>query len=138
MDGIQGGILSVKLRYLDLWNNQRRKAAATYDEALANTDVETPVEMAYNRHVYHLYVVQADNRDDLRRRLSEAGIESGLHYPVPLHLQQAYRSLGYTEGAFPVTEKLKDRILSLPMYPGIQADCLERVVSELRENCYVS
>jgi dTDP-4-amino-4,6-dideoxygalactose transaminase len=83
-------------------------------------------------------VVQADNRDDLRRRLSEAGIESGLHYPVPLHLQQAYRSLGYTEGAFPVTEKLKDRILSLPMYPGIQADCLERVVSELRENCYVS
>lgn len=137
MEGIQGGILSVKLKYLDLWNNQRRKAAAVYDAALTSTDIETPVEMAHNRHVYHLYVVQADNRDNLRQRLTESGIESGLHYPVPLHLQQAYRFLGYKEGAFPVTERLKDRILSLPMYPGIQAECVERVASELRESCYV-
>jgi dTDP-4-amino-4,6-dideoxygalactose transaminase len=137
MEGIQGGILSVKLKYLDRWNNQRRSCAAAYDAALANTDVETPVEMAYNRHVYHLYVVQADNRDNLRQRLTESGIESGLHYPVPLHLQQAYRFLNYKEGDFPVTERLKDRILSLPIYPGIQEECIERVASELRESCYV-
>jgi dTDP-4-amino-4,6-dideoxygalactose transaminase len=93
--------------------------------------------MIHNRHVYHLYVVQANNRDDLRQRLTESGIESGLHYPVPLHLQQAYRFLGYQEGDFPVTERLKDRILSLPMYPGIQPEFIERVASELRENCYV-
>jgi len=137
MEGIQGGILSVKLKYLDRWNNQRRSCAAAYDAALANTDVETPVQMAYNRHVYHLYVVQADNRDNLRQRLTESGIESGLHYPVPLHLQQAYRFLNYKEGDFPVTERLKDRILSLPIYPGIQEECIERVASELRESCYV-
>ena len=137
MEGIQGGILSVKLKYLDRWNNQRRSCAAAYDAALANTDDETPVEMAYNRHVYHLYVVQADNRDNLRQRLTESGIESGLHYPVPLHLQQAYRFLNYKEGDFPVTERLKDRILSLPIYPGIQEECIERVASELRESCYV-
>jgi len=137
MEGIQGGILSVKLKYLDLWNNQRRIAAAAYDAALAYTDVETPVEMTHNRHVYHLYVVQANNRDDLRQRLTESEIESGLHYPVPLHLQQAYRFLGHKEGDFPVTERLKDRILSLPMYPGIQPECIERVASELRESCYV-
>jgi dTDP-4-amino-4,6-dideoxygalactose transaminase len=138
MEGIQGGILAVKLKYLDLWNNQRRSAALAYDAALANVDVETPVEMAYSRHVYHLYVVQTDTRDGLRQRLTESGIESGLHYPVPLHLQQAYRFLGYKEGDFPVTERLKDRILSLPMYPGIQAEFIERVASELREGCYVS
>lgn len=137
MEGIQGGILSVKLKYLNQWNNQRRSAAAAYDKALANTDIEIPVEMPYGRHVYHLYVVQSDNRDSLRQRLAESGIESGLHYPVPLHLQQAYRFLGYKEGDFPVTERLKDRILSLPMYPSIQAECIERVASELRESCYV-
>lgn len=137
MEGVQGGILSVKLKYLNQWNNQRRSAAAAYDKALANTDIEIPVEMPYGRHVYHLYVVQSDNRDSLRQRLAESGIESGLHYPVPLHLQQAYRFLGYKEGDFPVTERLKDRILSLPMYPSIQAECIERVASELRESCYV-
>ena len=138
MEGIQGGILSVKLKYLDRWNDQRRQAAAAYDKALADTDIEIPTEMDYGRHVYHLYVVQSNNRDALRQQLSDAGIESGLHYPTPLHLQEAYRFLGYKHGEFPVTEKVKSRILSLPMYPGIHSEAVERVASELRESCYVS
>jgi len=137
MEGIQGGILSVKLKYLDRWNDQRRQAAAAYDKALADTGIEVPVEMDYGRHVYHLYVIQSDNRDALRQQLSDAGIESGLHYPTPLHLQEAYRFLGYKQGDFPVTERVKSRILSLPMYPGIDPKAVERVTSELRESCYV-
>jgi dTDP-4-amino-4,6-dideoxygalactose transaminase len=137
MEGIQGGILSVKLKHLDRWNDQRREAAAAYDKALADTDLERPVEMDYGRHVYHLYVIQSDNRDALRQQLSDAGIESGLHYPTPLHLQEAYRFLDYRLGDFPVTEKAASRILSLPMYPGIHPEAVERVASELRESCYV-
>jgi len=87
MEGLQGGILSVKLKYLDRWNDQRRMAAAEYHAALAGTELEVPAEMPYNRHVYHLYVVQSPKRDQLREQLTEAGIESGLHYPTPLHLQ---------------------------------------------------
>jgi dTDP-4-amino-4,6-dideoxygalactose transaminase len=138
MEGIQGGILSVKLKYLDRWNDQRRVAAAAYDLALANTEIDTPTEMVHNRHVYHLYVVQSDNRDALRERLAEAGIETGLHYPTPLHLQEAYRSLGYKLGDFPVTERVKSRILSLPIYPGIPSGAVEKIAAELRESCYVS
>ncbi len=137
MEGLQGGILSVKLKYLDRWNDQRRLAAAEYNAALAGTDIETPIEMPYNRHVYHLYVVQSKTRDRLREQLTEAGIESGLHYPTPLHLQEAYRFLGYKQGDFPVTESLKDRILSLPMYPGIRSEAIARVATELKESCYV-
>lgn len=137
MEGIQGGILSVKLKHLDRWNDQRRQAAAGYDKALADTGIEVPVEMDYSRHVYHLYVIQSDNRDALRQQLSDVGIESGLHYPIPLHLQEAYRFLGYKQGDFPVTERIKSRILSLPMYPGIDSKSVERVASEVRESCYV-
>jgi len=137
MEGLQGGVLSVKLRYLDSWNEQRRQAAAAYDKALANSDIVTPTEMNYSRHVYHLYVVQSDNRDVLRQQLADAGIESGLHYPTPLHLQEAYRFLGYKEGSFPVTEKVRSRILSLPMYPGIHPGAIERVASELQGSCHV-
>jgi dTDP-4-amino-4,6-dideoxygalactose transaminase len=137
MEGIQGGILSVKLKYLDRWNDQRRAAAAIYEDALRGTEIEVPTEMPQNRHVYHLYVIQSDHRDALREQLSEANIESGLHYPTPLHLQEAYRFLEYKQGDFPVTERVKDRILSLPMYPGIQSAAIGRVVSELKERCYV-
>jgi dTDP-4-amino-4,6-dideoxygalactose transaminase len=93
--------------------------------------------MPHSRHVYHLYVVQSKKRDQLREQLGEAGIESGLHYPTPLHLQEAYRFLGYKQGDFPVTESVKDRILSLPMYPGIHSEAIARIVSELKEGCYV-
>jgi dTDP-4-amino-4,6-dideoxygalactose transaminase len=138
MEGIQGGILSVKLKYLDVWNDQRRRAAAAFNRALKDTSIETPTELAYSRHVYHLYVVQSDTRDALRQNLAQSGIETGLHYPTPLHLQEAYRFLNYKEGAFPVTEKVKSRILSLPMHPTIQSEAVERIAFELKESCYVS
>jgi dTDP-4-amino-4,6-dideoxygalactose transaminase len=137
MEGLQGGVLSVKLRHLDRWNAQRRDAAAHYSTALAQSSVTIPAELSYGRHVYHLYVVQADDREALRTQLAEAGIESGLHYPIPLHLQEAYRHLGHKPGDFPVTERLKDRILSLPIYPGIAPQAIEQVAAGLQESCHV-
>jgi dTDP-4-amino-4,6-dideoxygalactose transaminase len=138
MDGIQGGILTVKLRHLDHWNEQRRQAAAQYRKALAGTGIILPAEMPWGKHMYHLYVIQADDRDALRHRLEAAGIESGLHYPVPLHLQEAYRSLGYRQGSFPVTEGVVSRILSLPMYPGISTEVVARVAEEIMETSNVA
>jgi dTDP-4-amino-4,6-dideoxygalactose transaminase len=137
MEGLQGGILSVKLKYLDRWNNQRREAAAKYAEILAESGITIPAEAADRHHVYHLYVIQADNRDELRTRLNNAGIETGLHYPIPLHLQEAYRYLDYKQGDFPVTERVASRILSLPMYPGLSADAVGQVAGELLEVCHV-
>ena len=137
MEGLQGGILALKLKHLDRWNDHRRAAAAAFEAGLAATDIETPTERADRRHVYHLYVVQSDRRDLLKVELAEAGIETALHYPTPLHLQEAYRFLGYRHGDFPVTERVKDRILSLPMYPHISADAIARVTSTLKESCYV-
>jgi dTDP-4-amino-4,6-dideoxygalactose transaminase len=131
MNGLQGGFLSVKLKHLDRWNDQRRWAAAVYTRSLAEAGVTTPAEMSYSRHVYHLYVIQSDNRDGLRQGLMDAGIESGLHYPTPLHLQEAYRSLGYGHGSFPVTERVADSIVSLPIYPGITDEAVESVSSEI-------
>jgi dTDP-4-amino-4,6-dideoxygalactose transaminase len=138
MDGVQGGILAVKLQHLDRWNEQRRQAAAQYREALSGTDIILPAEMPWGQHVYHLYVIQAEDRDALRHRLEEAGIESGLHYPIPLHIQEAYRSLGYQHGSFPVTEAVVSRILSLPMYPGISTEAVARVAAEVMESCNVA
>ena len=137
MEGLQGGFLSVKLKHLDLWNNQRRAAAAQYDEQLADSDVEVPTEMSHNRHVYHLYIVQSDNRDALRESLARDGVETGLHYPTPLHLQQAFRYLGYEKGSFPVSERVSSRILSLPMYAGIAPDAIQYVANGVKEGCYV-
>jgi len=138
MEGLQGGILAVKLKYLDRWNRQRRQAADDYAISLGGSQLILPSEISYGRHVYHLYVVQADDRDGLRRQLAEAGVESGLHYPIPLHLQEAYRHLGYNKGAFPVTERLTDHILSLPIYPGISAEAIAHVAAEVQESCNVS
>ncbi|WP_263383685.1 DegT/DnrJ/EryC1/StrS family aminotransferase [Granulicella arctica] len=136
MDGLQGGFLSVKLKHLDRWNDQRREAAATYTHALKDLDVTLPSERSGAHHVYHLYVIQSDNRDLLRQQLTDAGIETGLHYPTPLHLQEAYRSLGYSLGDLPITERLKDRIISLPMYPGLRTEAISHIALELMESCH--
>jgi dTDP-4-amino-4,6-dideoxygalactose transaminase len=90
--------------------------------------------MPYGKHVYHLYVIQADDREGLRQQLSAAGVESGLHYPVPLHLQEAYADLGYGKGSFPVSEGLAGRILSLPMHPGISEQQMQHVASIVLEH----
>jgi dTDP-4-amino-4,6-dideoxygalactose transaminase len=134
MEGLQGAILALKLKHLDGWNDRRRLLAEQYNHLLAASGVITPVEMPYARHVYHLYVIQAANRDDLRRQLADQGVETGLHYPIPLHLQEAYRSLGYRAGDFPVSEQLAQRVLSLPIYPELSFEDVEYVASELLES----
>lgn len=123
----------MKLPHLDTWNNQRRKVASLYNEKLRDANVVLPVEMPYGKHVFHLYIVQIENRDEVKAQLASAGIDTGLHYPVPLHLQDAYKQLGYKKGDFAVSEKLSEHILSLPMYPGLSAEAVEHVVTTLTE-----
>jgi len=134
LEGLQGALLAIKLPHLDQWNGERRKIAALYNEKLRDANVVLPVEMPYGKHVYHLYIVQIENRDEVKQNLAERGIDTGLHYPVPLHLQEAYQQLGYKKGDFPVSERLSQHILSLPMYPGLSIEAVERVVQVLAES----
>jgi dTDP-4-amino-4,6-dideoxygalactose transaminase len=133
MEGIQGAVLATKLKYLDGWNDHRRAVAKRYQARLAGQSVVLPVEAADSRHIYHLYVVQAEDRESLRDHLSQRGIETGLHYPIPLHLQEAYASLGYQKGDFPVTEQVTERIVSLPMYPGMSMEAADYVSDAILE-----
>ncbi len=134
MEGIQGAVLSVKLRYIEQWTEQRRANAALYSKLLADiSEVITPKEMKSARHVYHLYVIQVPKRNELQAFLSEQGIATGLHYPVPLHLQPAYKSLGYKRGDFETAESQMDRILSLPMYPELNSTQVQYVSEKIKE-----
>jgi len=128
LEGIQGAVLNVKLKYLDGWNNLRREHAAAYNSLLNDTNLILPREMDYARHIYHLYVVQSERRDELMKALNDADIQTGIHYPIPIHLQRAYAFLGYEEGAFPEAEKQAKRLLSLPMFPELTNEQIERVV----------
>jgi dTDP-4-amino-4,6-dideoxygalactose transaminase len=122
----------VKLPHLEAWNAARRRAAARYDELLAGVDGVEPMRIAGDvEPVYHLYVVQVEERDAVRETLSDDGIETGIHYPVPLHLQPAYGRLGHARGDFPVAERLAGRILSLPMFPELDDGQIEYVVERL-------
>jgi dTDP-4-amino-4,6-dideoxygalactose transaminase len=116
LEGIQGAILRVKLRRLEEWTEARRRHAADYGRLLAGSGVGTPEQMAYARHVYHIYVVRAKNREALQQSLQAAGVQTGLHYPIPVHLQPGYADLGYKAGDFPLTESAATEILSLPMF----------------------
>jgi len=129
LDSIQAGFLRVKLEYLDEWNRQRRAHAKWYDEHFSGAAgrVRTIAEPANVYSVYHLYVVRVPERDRLRQYLASRLIETGIHYPVPLHLQEAYRRLGLSVRDFPVAERLASSILSLPMFPGLQAEQQRRV-----------
>ncbi len=134
LDAIQAGILKIKLKHLTEWNEKRLKNAYRYNELLERVDgVITPFEPAWSKAVYHLYIICAQNRDELQRYLSENYIATGLHYPVPLHLQNAYNHLGFREGDFPVSEKAAHEILSLPMYPNLTREQQERVVEKIEE-----
>lgn len=117
MDGIQGAILRVKLRYLDGWTEARRRLAGRYQDRLANLGVEPAGEIDGCRHVYHIFSIFHDDRDGLQAWLGERGIQTGKHYPIPLHLQEAYAGMGHKRGDFPVAERIADRQLSLPLYP---------------------
>ena len=128
LDTVQAAILRVKLRHLAKWNDQRRSAAASYGRMLAGAKLAVPKVAPYANPVWHLYVIQTDDRPALQRALDAANIAHGIHYPIPIHLQEAYMDLGYAEGAFPVTEALAARILSLPMFPELRPAEIESVV----------
>ena len=132
LDSLQAAILGVKLRHLEAWTIQRLGVAARYAERLAAIpDVTLPFAPAWVRHVYHLFVVQVPRRDDVLRALKARGVQCGVHYPVPLHLQPAYASLGYPRGAFPHSEAAANRILSLPMYAELTDEQMEYIVAAL-------
>jgi dTDP-4-amino-4,6-dideoxygalactose transaminase len=133
LDAMQAAVLRVKLRHLETWNAERRRAAAWYNERLEGAPgLVLPQTARWAEHVFHLYVVRVPGRDQALSALKEAGIDAAIHYPVPLHLQPAYRHLGYREGDFPVTERIAREILSLPMYPEITEEQVDRVASALR------
>ena len=133
LDAIQAGILRTKLKHLLAWNRARRAAAERYRELFSSLDstIRLPHEPVWARAVYHLYVIRVQNRDQLRKHLAEASIGTGIHYPVPLHLQRAYQGLGYKPGDFPVAEKTASEILSLPMYPGLTTDQQAHIVDQV-------
>ena len=126
-------MLSAKLKHLADWNEARRQAARRYDELLAGLDgVTLPVTFPGNAHVWHLYVIRVPGRDTVLRKLNEAGIGAAVHYPLPIHLQGAFKYLRYQRGDFPVGEAASEQVLSLPIFPGITAQQQIYVVSELR------
>jgi len=133
MDGIQGAALRVKLKHLDRANEARRAHARFYDEQLAGVEeVILPTQADYARHVYHLYVVRLQDRDRVLQGMADRGISCGIHYPIPVHLQEAYRFLGHGKGSFPVAERCAEEFLSLPMYPELTTTQLEAVVHEFK------
>ncbi len=133
MEAFQGAVLGVKLKYLEEWTGRRQVNAVLYNELLAPVEeVSTPKIRAGADHVFHLYVIQTSYRDELQEFLAENGIATGLHYPVPLHLQPAYKHLGYRKGDFPVAERASKRILSLPMYPELNEAQIRYVVDAIK------
>lgn len=135
LDELQAALLRVKLPHLDGWNRRRRQLAARYDQLLAGSGVTTPAVAAGNEHVYHLYVVRSARRDALRERLAQAGIGAAIHYPVPVHWQPAYRRLAPTDGSLRETERAAGEILSLPMYPQMTMEQVERVAAVMSVSC---
>lgn len=135
MDGIQGAVLSAKLKYLAAWNSERREHASSYHQMLGDVPgVSVLQEMRYARHVYHVYAVRATDRDRLRQVLHDAGIECGVHYPVPIHLQQAYASRGEGVGSFPVAEASAGELLSLPMFPELTKEQISYICCEIKRH----
>ncbi len=133
MEAFQGAILRVKLRHLEQWNEARRRIVEKYNKLLAGVEVERPVEMAWARHVYHLYTLRAGRRDALQAAILQKGIQTGIHYAVPVHLQPAYSDLGYAPHSLPESEKAASEVLSLPLYPEMTGDQIETVARAVVE-----
>jgi dTDP-4-amino-4,6-dideoxygalactose transaminase len=127
MEGIQGAVLRVKLKYLEAWTEARRAAAARYDAGFGDSGVATPRAMPYARHVYHIYAIRTRHRQDWQKALQDQGIQTGIHYPIPVHLLPAYSDLGYKAGQFPHAERAATEVLSLPMYPELTAEQTRQV-----------
>ena len=134
MDGIQGAVLRIKLRQLEVNNQRRREHAAHYAAGLQEVGgLILPAEAEYARHVYHIYAIRVNERDDLMKCLTDQGIMTGIHYPVPVHLQEAYQGLGYERGTFPVAERCAAEFVSLPMYPELTYSQVEQVIEGVKE-----
>ncbi|MFA5016826.1 DegT/DnrJ/EryC1/StrS family aminotransferase [Methylobacter tundripaludum] len=126
LEGIQGAVLRVKLRHLEAWTEARRAAAAHYNELMSDSGVATPEAMPYARHVYHIYAIRTQQRSEWQQALQDKGIQTGIHYPIPVHLLPAYADLGYTQGDFPHSEQAANEVLSLPMFAELSpAQCKE-------------
>ncbi|MEH2507256.1 dTDP-4-amino-4,6-dideoxygalactose transaminase [Bradyrhizobium sp. AZCC 1578] len=137
MDGIQGAVLNVKMDHLESWTEGRRTVAMQYDSVLEKLPFERPRAPTHSRHVYHVYAVRLPRRDETLKVLQEGGIGVGIHYPVPVHLQKAYANLGYRAGDYPVTERLANEFLSLPIYPELRPDQVAEVVAQLQRAAVV-
>ena len=131
LDEIQAAILSVKLQYLDKWNERRREIAGKYRSHLENSPCRLPPALPFTKHVYHLFVIRTKKRDLLKNYLEKKGIATGIHYPVPIHLVPSFKSLGYKEGDFPESEKAVEEILSLPMFPELKDSEIVKVAQEI-------
>ncbi|MGB8322095.1 MAG: DegT/DnrJ/EryC1/StrS family aminotransferase [Candidatus Acidiferrum sp.] len=129
MEAFQGAVLGVKLRHLDQWTEARRRIVRQYNDLLATSDVETPAEMPWAQHVYHVYTVRAADRDGLQATMTAEGIQTGIHYPIPVHMQPAYADLGYGPGAFPQAEAAAEQVLSLPLYPELSSQAVSQVAA---------
>jgi len=138
MEGLQGAILRVKLRHLEAWTEARRENAARYTVRLADSNVAVPFARPDCRHVFHVYAVRTDDRASLQARLQAEGVQTGLHYPIPVHLQPAHRDLGYCDGQFPESESAAKQVLSLPMYPELTDAQIDAVCAAVKAHEYVA
>lgn len=133
LDEIQSAVLRVKLKYLDEWTNKRREIATMYHQLLYNSNVQLPCERQWAKHVYHLFVIRVNKRDALKDYLHERGVGTQIHYPIPVHLQDAYKKLGHKAGDFPISERNAEEILSLPIYPELTTEEIEAVAGLITE-----
>lgn len=134
LEGLQGALLRVKLRHLESWTDARRVRGARYAGALADADVIAPADVPNTRHVFHVYAVRCADRPSLQQALEHEGIHTNIHYPIPVHLQPAHADLGYHEGDFPVSESAARQVLSLPMYPELPLEAVDRVADAVRRH----
>ena len=139
MDGIQGAVLEIKLRHIDKATEGRRTNAARYRKLLSDVEgIVLPVEGSDYKHVYHIFAVRVDDRDMLLKQMGEEGVGCAIHYPVPLHLQEAYSKLGYRKDSFPIAERCSAEFLSLPMFPELTREQVEMVVVNLKNQLVTS
>lgn len=138
MDGIQAAVLEIKLKYLERGNELRRAHAQRYRDALRGVEgLSVPSAADYAKHVYHIFAIRVQERDEVMRRLEEEGIGCGVHYPIPVHRQKAYEYLGYGEGSFPVSETTASEFISLPMFPELTTQQIDRVAEAVRASMFV-
>lgn len=134
LDALQAAILRVKLREIDKWNAKRREIVKIYNKELHNLDLVTPKALEGNEHVYHMYILQSENREEVLLKLKDKNVATGVYYPVPLHLQKVYKDLGYKEGDMPVSEYLSKRTFAIPVYPELEKEQIDYIIDSLKEN----